>query len=413
MLSIDLTGVLSILSIVKCTIPKIKTLKYASGEPYHRVTYSLNGKQIRKNFADEKRANQYKQDTIRKYIGGVKADDSRLADAGYQVFKSHWVKYPDLEDVPFDEWIANQLRIYQKPVSKGILDLAVDYRSIKVQQGLREISIGWTDAFLVNGFAEEFKDRAITSITKKDLEEYLLKPNRAGQVKPNRNEIDQVKAFFNWLTGESPKTPIDTPILSHNPFRGWVNKSLSDKAGKIVVHTFDECKKLLERSADFNGQAFLVWMLHTGMRPTEAFKYWKNPNYGWNNIDFKNGLIHVPADVSKVRKEREIDISDTLRVWLKFYEKRKSFFEFTTQAVWNGKYVKIRKVLKQSQRGNDSLRHTRISVLVRKGIPLATIEVQMGNSKEIIKNHYLRHMAEDEAVKIDGLTPDQITRWDR
>ena len=41
----------------KTTIPKIKTGKYASGNPFWRVTYSQDGKQVIKKFKTEREAN--------------------------------------------------------------------------------------------------------------------------------------------------------------------------------------------------------------------------------------------------------------------------------------------------------------------------------------------------------------------
>lgn len=394
---------------MKCTIPKITQGRYKSGSKFFLVTYSLGGKQRKKKFATELEANRHRQETIRTYIGGVSQSQADEAKAGFDLYRQAWVTKPELKEVSFADFIRQSVENWQVPLTMDIETLVSEFLRIKRKQGLRAISLEQIERYL-NGFTQTFGDKAITSFNKAQLEGYLFNPNSCGEIKPNRNEIDIIKGFFNWLTGESPKTPIEKPLLAVNPFRGWVNVSKKDEEAKIVIHSFDECKALLEEAATYNAQGFVAWMLHTGMRPTESFKFWKECS--WDNIDFENGLIHVPANISKVRRTREIDLSETLKAWLEFYQ-GKNFAPFVSEKSWKFKYVQIRKILGEGIKAKDTIRHTRISVLVRLGTPLATIETQMGNSKEIIKNHYLRHMGEAEAKAIDALTPDKVSVHDK
>ena len=397
---------------MKVTSPNITPGKYASGKPFWLVSFSLDGKQQKKKFSIEREANEYKQTIVRKYLGGMSQSSQEEGRLGFEIFRAYQLKNKSLTAVTFEDFVRESCERWQAPVRTDLQSLVDIFLTIKRKQGLRELTLEQLERYL-NAFAVAFKDRDITNFDKATLEGYLFNPNNCGESKPNRNEIDSIRGFFNWLTGESPKTPIESPILTINPFRGWVSETKRDDETSIVIHSYDECKALLEEAATHRGQALVAWMLHSGMRPTESVRFWNDPAYGWNNIDLEQGLIFVPAKVSKVRKPREIDISPTLRQWLEFYRDRKSFFEFASEKAWTFKYVQIRNHLFGAGfKAKDTVRHTRISVLVRLGIPLATVETQMGNSKDIIRNHYLRHMTEEEAKKIDSLTPDQVSLHD-
>ncbi|MBC2602063.1 tyrosine-type recombinase/integrase [Puniceicoccus vermicola] len=391
---------------MKATIPKIQKKKYPSGKPYWLVSFSADGKQVRKKFTDQNSADEFKRNQVRRYHGGLSLGAQDEAREGYEIFRAKWGVHPSLENLGFADFVRQALETYQPP--KGDLEEIVrEFLRIKKTQGLRTITLEQIERYMFC-FLDAFRGVDLARISKADLEDYLFQPNAAGKKKPNQNEIDTIRSFFNWATGESPKTPIEKPILTNNPFRGWVSRR-KDKEALIAVHDYEECQLLLEEATNCGGQKMVAWMLHTGMRPTESVKFWKV--YSWANIDRKNGLIHVPGAVSKTRRPREIVISPALAAWLDFYDGEK-FFTFKNEKTWAWHYVQIRKVIPEKKRAKDTLRHTKISVMIREGVPIDVVAAQMGNSREIIQNHYLRLMSEEEAEKIANLTPEQVPAHD-
>jgi integrase len=94
-----------------------------------------------------------------------------------------------------------------------------------------------------------------------------------------------------------------------------------------------------------------------------------------------------------------------MMAWIEKYQGEK-VFNFSSQTSWNFRYVQLRKGIGAA--GTDELRHTRISVMIRLGENITEIEHQLGNSAQIIKNHYLRLMTKNAANKINQITPDVL-----
>jgi integrase len=385
-----------------CTTPKKTKKAYPNGNPMWLVSYTLDGKQVKKKFRREIEATEHKKKVIQSYIGGIDAAEMDIAKAGYEFWKTAKVINSDLEDMKFLDFLRETTKSYHKPLGLYLEPLVKRFIKIKRDQGLREISVTQLNLHL-SRFQEKFDDKGADEITKEDLTEYLLGKFSKSS---NRNEIDAIKGFYNWLTGESPKTPIDKPMLnvSRNPFRGWVN-ARKDKEHLVALFDFDQIKELLLAAANFKMAFYIAWQLHTGMRPTESYKFWTDERYGWKNVNADEQLIFLPSTISKVRQSREIVISDSMMAWIEKYQGEK-VFNFSSQTSWNFRYVQLRKGIGAA--GTDELRHTRISVMIRLGENITEIEHQLGNSAQIIKNHYLRLMTKNAANKINQITPDVL-----
>lgn len=391
---------------MKATIPKIKTGKYASGNPFWRVTYSLGGKQVNKKFPSEREANEHKQDVIRKFHGGVSLKDQDAARLAFEKFRAYQSKDADLAKLDFSDLVDWACQNFQPAIGEDLEMLIDEFLTIKRKQGLREQTITELENYLY-AFRDDFKGRTVETFTRRELEEYINVTKKPF----NKNRFGTLKHFFAWLSGTSQATPIDNPILRDTPFRGWIKGRKDDEQiENIVIYTAEECRKILEVAAKHNAQAMFAFLLFTGCRPFEAVRIWDDHlKYGWNQVNWEKGIFHIPAAVSKTRKPRQVPLNGTLRAWLEHYKD----CETLIPPNWRYKYTDVRKeALEGAKMVTDVPRHTFISQMLEKGESFAKIALICGNSKEMILDHYASLSNEAECDAFFDLTPDKFENHD-
>jgi integrase len=117
------------------------------------------------------------------------------------------------------------------------------------------------------------------------------------------------------------------------------------------------------------------------------------------DVNLETGLIHISADVSKVREPRRIAIQPNLAAWLRAYPLKK--FPIVV-----GNFQKRRAKFKdQFNLTHDVLRHTFISMFVAKFRSIGEAAIQAGNSESIIRRHYLDLKNKEEGEQFFGILP--------
>lgn len=66
-----------------------------------------------------------------------------------------------------------------------------------------------------------------------------------------------------------------------------------------------------------------------GIRSAEIYS---PPGLRWEDVDFEEGLIIVPANLSKTRRRREVKITDNLMKWLMLYRRESGKISLTQSA---------------------------------------------------------------------------------
>ena len=105
---------------------------------------------------------------------------------------------------------------------------------------------------------------------------------------------------------------------------------------------------------------------------------------------------------------RTINIQPNLSGWLKPFAKDKKSIVVTN---FDKRVKRVRQVNKL---GRDVLRHTFISMHVAKFKSVGTTALQSGNSEAIIRRHYLKIVAENEAKQfwtIKTPSEEKIKAW--
>jgi len=111
------------------------------------------------------------------------------------------------------------------------------------------------------------------------------------------------------------------------------------------------------------------------------------------------GVIHISAEVSKVREPRNITIQPNLAAWLRAYPLKKF-------PIVMGNFQKRRaKFSEEFSLTHDVLRHTFISMFVAKFRSIGEAAIQAGNSEAIIRKHYLDLKTEKEGEAFFGIVP--------
>jgi integrase len=116
-------------------------------------------------------------------------------------------------------------------------------------------------------------------------------------------------------------------------------------------------------------------------------------------VNLETGLIHISADVSKVREPRRIAIQPNLAAWLRAYPLKK--FPIVV-----GNFQKRRAKFKDRfNLTHDVLRHTFISMFVAKFRSIGEAAIQAGNSESVIRRHYLDLKNKEEGEQFFGILP--------
>ncbi len=280
-------------------------------------------------------------------------------------------------------------------------DYVNEFLAEKRKQDLRDPTVAQLESYLQE-FAEDFKGQNIRDIAKREIvETYLTKTHI-----PNRNRKAILNQFFNYLAQTAQTTNREIKVIDANPVRLLARRRRQDRdISAIGIITARDAVALLKRAATYNAQRLFVWLLFTGMRPTETVKFWNTG--GWRHINLDAGVINVNASISKTRTNRQIRIQPNLRTWLKHYRGR----NFLTSN-WRDKYGWAKEVLPEGRRDiNDICRHTFISYLSRISSGWQEVELQAGNTKAIQLQHYLA-LVHDDPKSFWGITPKKIGIFD-
>jgi integrase len=184
----------------------------------------------------------------------------------------------------------------------------------------------------------------------------------------------------------------------------------NEKARTIL--TLAEAKRLMAASKDPEVRALNAMVLFGGLRREEV------EGLDWSAVDFRNKIINVSADVSKVHRERFSPILPNLRKWLtglaeaakerrrERLEKERELGKEIDDAEFENNPIVTRTLMHAFRRTwkeagllpwpQDAHRHTFISCR-RTLVGDAQTALEAGTSESIIKRHYKRPVREADA----------------
>jgi integrase len=158
-------------------------------------------------------------------------------------------------------------------------------------------------------FAKDFADRPVATITAIEIEQWLVAPHldnrgRKRTWSGGRRNVTRgyIATLFNFglrknMCSTNPAQGVDKAIIDRRPIEIWT----AEEAVLILRAAAQECPELLR---------FLVLAFFSGIRTCELFLLQSE------HIKLDQGVIAVPASMSKTRKVRNVPISANLAAWL-------------------------------------------------------------------------------------------------
>ena len=194
-----------------------------------------------------------------------------------------------------------------------------------------------------------------------------------------RNWKVRISAFFNWC--------ISKKYCEANPTARLRYKSRPGDPQIIPIEDVRLLLKTAEENPRYKGLInYLAIGFFAGVRPDELRRL------QWSNIRIQGEqpTLFIPSAIAKVGASRSVAIYDTLLRFLKKYEK-----EPIRGPNFNKLFADVRMKAGYAVKGQpgkkwvaDGMRHTYASMHVAKYRNEEELATQMGNSVEVIRNHY-------------------------
>lgn len=244
-------------------------------------------------------------------------------------------------------------------------------------------------------FAAEFGKRRIESVTSIELEDWLK--GIRGSARTRLNLRTKIGQFFNWAVSRGR--------CKENPMK---RVKIEAPHGEVHTLTVEEVKDLLVACAvvatPYDGiLAYVGACVYAGLRPGEA------QQLRWEDFDWMTMQITVRAETSKTRQTRYVTIEQAMGKAINCILAAKMtgpIVDGTFREVWEGVRIHAGYAL-QGKPGKvwhpDVMRHTYGSMWLAVHNDRPRLAELMGNSVEVIRRHYRKAIAKEEAEKFWAL----------
>jgi integrase len=182
-------------------------------------------------------------------------------------------------------------------------------------QGCRETTLAARE-YQVGRFVKDMGARPVVSLTRKDVSDWLTSTKATGATLDTYRRV--VVAMFNYAVRES--------LTESNPAAGIAPMRQDERLPTpFTVDAVGCIMRVAEKYAPLMVPTLAV-QFFAGLRPGEAL------GLDWSTIDFKQKLIRVNPETSKVRRTRIIEMNPALIAWLAPYRKDSGPIGITTKA---------------------------------------------------------------------------------
>jgi integrase len=240
-----------------------------------------------------------------------------------------------------------------------------------------------------------FPGKSVAELTATALTEFLEKDRPGMKTHNNRRGI--LSTFF--------KYSFQRGWIAENPILKVPHYRIRRKRGVAQTFTAEQAAALMEHMETYDGGRWVPYFalcLFAGIRP--GVPYGEITKLKPDAVNLDDGVIHVSAEVSKVREPRKVTIQPSLAAWLRAYPLDKF-------PIILGNFKKRRdRFAKKFNLTHDVLRHTFISMFVAKFRSIGEAAIQAGNSESIIRKHYLDLKTTKEAEAFFAIRPKHIPK---
>ncbi len=182
-------------------------------------------------------------------------------------------------------------------------------------QGCRETTLDVRE-YQVGRFVKDMGNHTVVSLTRKDISNWLTGTKTTGATWDTYRRV--VSAMLNYAVREE--------IVEANPAAGIEPMRQDEKLPTaFTVDAVQSIMQAAEKHAPVMTPTLAV-QFFAGLRPGEAL------GLDWNAIDFKQKLIRVTPETSKVRRTRIIEMNPAMVAWLTPYRKASGPIGITTKS---------------------------------------------------------------------------------
>jgi len=371
-----------------------------SGEIVSRVSGWLDGKRIRRNFLTRAEAEAERQilevqrlqseTGIRTAVTRLDEDQLHEAEVVFGRLKGQPRSLSFYVDFALTNYREPEK---QKPLAEAVLSYiaAKEHEFAQDQISVPQMArIRWD----LKRFVANFPGKTVADLTVSALITFL-EIGRAG-MKTYNNRRGILSTFF--------KFAFQRGWITENPIPKVPHYRIRRKRGVAQTFTAAQAATLMEQMETYDGGRWVPYFalcLFAGIRP--GVPHGEITKLKLDAVNLDDGVIHIAAEVSKVREPRKVAIQPNLTVWLRAYPLE------TFPIILGNFKIRREKFAKKFALTHDVLRHTFISMFVAKFRSIGEAAIQAGNSESIIRKHYLDLKTAAEAEAFFGILPKHVS----
>lgn len=380
------------------------------GSTSYRVSGTVLGKQLRKNFPTLVEAEVFKRGILAKHtqVETVQIVSTRLRQDDMPRIEA-WV-----EKLGGVDALGGAVEFFLKHKAPAVT-FATPYAAVeafeadRLKRGVKKKSVMKA---VLGKMLRQLEVESITQLTADRLRPWIYDTSVTARTRSDRRMW--LFGFFKFLKkihaweGASPIDEIERPM--------W-------RAGLPGILTLDRVQMLVDEAAnDVYGETgevgvmlgYFTVCLFTGIRPEEAQKLGrgrpkdpKDPKGertdGWEFVHFENKLIELPPDMVKVGGVRNVPLQDNALAILAEVKRRKLPFCFFSKRVFN-RVREAAGVLADWE--SDVQRHCYATYHYAVHKDVKFLESAMGNSSKVLFKHYIRRtVTESQGNAYAAITP--------
>jgi site-specific recombinase XerD len=395
---------------------KITRFTNPSGMCAYRVSGTLDGKSVRKNFKTKSAAVAFRQQLEITFLNQqsdgqtiwttLTQDQNRDAIAAVNLLKrsnsgkslTFAVKYllDHYKEAAESMSVTAAVKEYTFEKSK---ELERDLISRRQERAIH---------FEMDKFKSCFADRMVEEIRSDEIKGYLESPHGRSKAMPSaktwNNRRGYLSTFFKFCL--SKKYVAEDPVIRVPQFK--IRKSrgtaetLSAEQASDLMHWLETYQGKRNKNGTWWGKPgclvpYFALTLFAGIRPD-----WKDgeiKKLRQQDIRFDTDVILIEPEVSKVHEKRAIKMQANLKLWLEKYPIE------AYPIIPRRMRDLLQVVRKEKKLPHDVMRHTFISMTVGAFRSIGDAALQAGNSEAIIRKHYLNLKSAKEANEFWSIVP--------
>ena len=396
---------------------KITKFINPGGSEAWRLSGTLSGKQIRKNFKSRNDAVAERQQLSIRYLNEQSEGHTVWTTLTHGQNKEAIAAINRLNQVksnkPLTFAVNYFLAHYKEAAETMTVEEAVqeycDHKSKELERGIISYRQEHAIALEMKKLKHYFAGRIVNEIQAEELNIYL--DTRHGRSKATlslkswNNYRGYLSTFFKYCV--SKKYVGENPILEVPQYK------IKQRRGTAEILSANDAADLMEWLETYSGKQnrdgswwgvpgcmvpYYSLSLFAGIRPD--WKHGEMSKLKPKHIHTDTGVILIEPDVSKVNDKRAIKIQPNLNLWLEKYPPAR--YPIIPTKRFRDMWVHVRKERKLS---HNVLRHTYISMTVGSFRSVGDAALQAGNSESVIRKYYLDLVTTEEANRFWQIVP--------